>query len=178
MDNKKKSNVWKYAASALLGAAAMYALTGIEVVEIPESQNRAVKQEKRRKVLEKESNLEGIVSPLPELTAENIETIYERNTVIDIWAPWCGPCIDYSIPFAKAAEKYKGKEIYFAKMNLDDNRGTINGLLRDGIFSENVTTIPCTVFIRNGREIDRFVGGNVQKLEEKIDRYYLNENKD
>ncbi len=61
--------------------------------------------------------------------------------VIDIWAPWCGPCRMYSPIIEDTAKEYEGK-VKFAKVNADDNQHV------DEKF--NIMSIPTTLLIVNG----------------------------
>jgi thioredoxin 1 len=69
--------------------------------------------------------------------------------VVDIWAPWCGPCRVVSPIVDRLSEKYRGK-VAFGKMNSDDN-GEKAGAL--GIMS-----IPTLLFYKQGKLVDRIVG--------------------
>ena len=84
--------------------------------------------------------------------------------IIDVWAPWCGPCRMYSPIIEEAAKDYEGK-IKFAKVNADDNQHI------DEKF--NIMSIPTTLLIVKGNLKASSVGAvpkNVLKkwIEENI----------
>jgi thioredoxin 1 len=194
---KPKSRFWKYAAVApfALGTALAYVLAFQPVSDLPPTSefelsfvrdDIALKTGKSRPHLPSKAPVEPPVQEehlkhpknlpvLPELTTDNIDTIYTRNSVIDVWAPWCGPCKLYEEPFAETAGKYKGNDIYFAKMNIDTgkNRDTIEKLAKEGVLSADIEAIPCTIFMKDGKEVDRFLGGGTERLEEKIKQHYI-----
>jgi|SRR5271156_5767546 len=62
--------------------------------------------------------------------------------IIDVWAPWCGPCRMYGPIIEEVSKDYEGK-IKFLKMNADDNQQTV------GMF--NISSIPTTLLIKNGQ---------------------------
>ncbi len=71
-----------------------------------------------------------------EVTKSNIPV------VVDIWAPWCGPCRLYGPIVEDVAKEYTGK-VKFAKINADDNEKTVS--------SFNVSSIPTTLLIVKGQ---------------------------
>jgi len=179
---QKKSGFLKYVACVgALGLAALATYAGITMVSVepPKSQinySKPVVTQKKPDCVKKPETFDKGAISLPELTDENIgKALENENIVIDVWAPWCGPCKSYSKPFAKTSEKHKS--VYFAKMNLEGNRKNIAELVSKGVLEENVRAIPCTIFIQGGKEVDRFTGANTQKLEQYISKYFPRKNK-
>ena len=69
--------------------------------------------------------------------------------LLDLWAPWCGPCRLLTPTLEKLAGSYGGR-VRFAKLNVDENPATA---ARFGARS-----IPLLVVLKDGREVDRLVG--------------------
>jgi thioredoxin 2 len=69
--------------------------------------------------------------------------------LIDLWAPWCGPCRIVSPIVEELARDYAGR-LKVIKVNVDDNPATAQ---RFQAFS-----IPTLVVLKNGRVVDRIVG--------------------
>jgi thioredoxin 2 len=69
--------------------------------------------------------------------------------VIDVWAPWCGPCRMMAPHFEEAARRF-GARARFAKLNSDEEPSVAN---RFGIRS-----IPTLLVLKNGKEIARQAG--------------------
>jgi thioredoxin 1 len=92
-----------------------------------------------------------------EVGGPNYDKFAQENSavVVDVWAPWCGPCRMVSPIVDRLSEKYKGK-VAFAKMNSDDN-GEKAGAL--GIMS-----IPTLLFYKEGKLVDRIVGAYPEEV--------------
>lgn len=80
----------------------------------------------------------------------------ELPVVVDIWAPWCGPCRMMAPQFAQAAAQMKGRAM-FAKLNSDAHPQASDRL--------GVRSIPTMVVFRGGREVARISGAmNAQQI--------------
>jgi thioredoxin 1 len=87
---------------------------------------------------------------IKELTSDDFDKfIKEDKTVIDFWAPWCGPCKMMSPIFEEAAKDLKDKA-KFGKVNVDESSDLAQ---RFGVMS-----IPTLMFFRDGKAVDKAVG--------------------
>lgn len=86
-----------------------------------------------------------------EATASNFnEAVTGPLTVVDFWAPWCGPC-KMMAPIMEKLEQQYGDDIKFVKMNVDGNQEIVQRykvmsipslvLFRDGVAKEKVTGV-------------------------------------
>lgn len=84
-------------------------------------------------------------------------------TVIDFWAPWCGPCKMLAPVIEQISDEYGGK-LQICKVNVDDNQ---NLATRYGIMS-----IPSVLVFKNGEVVDKMVGSRPKsQIKEMIDKY-------
>lgn len=86
----------------------------------------------------------------------------KKPVVIDFHASWCGPCRAMAPLYKKLAESYAGKAT-FIKINIDD----LGGLATQ----YRVQGVPTFVFIKEGAELSRIVGGGSteKQFSEKIE---------
>lgn len=94
------------------------------------------------------------------------EEVAEKTglTLVDIWAPWCGPCRIIGPIIEELAETYAGR-VNIGKLNADENAK---------VSELGVSGIPTLIILRDGKEVDRIVGAvPKEQLIEKLD-YYLN----
>ncbi len=82
-------------------------------------------------------------------TDEVIERSKEVAVVVDLWAPWCGPCRQLGPIVEDVVAATDGKAV-LAKVNVDENP-QVSAAFR-------VQGIPAVYGLRNGKVIDSFVG--------------------
>ena len=69
--------------------------------------------------------------------------------LVDVWAPWCGPCRAMGPTFERAAKQLEPK-VRLLKLNVD-TAPTIASRLR-------ISSIPTLLLMKDGREIARSTG--------------------
>ncbi|HYN24673.1 MAG TPA: thioredoxin [Pyrinomonadaceae bacterium] len=69
--------------------------------------------------------------------------------LLDLWAPWCGPCRMIAPVLEELAAEMVGR-VRIAKLNVDENQNTAARF--------NVRSIPTLLILKSGREVDRLVG--------------------
>jgi thioredoxin 2 len=86
------------------------------------------------------------------VTDANFAEQVERSplpVLLDMWAPWCGPCRMVAPIVEQLASELAGR-VKVAKLNTDENPMTGSRF--------NVRSIPTLLVLKDGKEIDRLVG--------------------
>jgi putative thioredoxin len=78
-----------------------------------------------------------------------IETSMTTPVLVDLWAPWCGPCKTLTPVLEKAVAATNGR-VVLAKVNIDENPGIAQAF--------RVQSIPMVVAIRDGAPVTGFQG--------------------
>jgi putative thioredoxin len=74
---------------------------------------------------------------------------FEVPVVVDLWAPWCGPCTTLGPIIEKVVAATDGA-VELAKVNVDENP-TVSASFR-------VQSIPAVFAVRDGAVVDQFIG--------------------
>ena len=97
------------------------------------------------------------VSPQELNESDFQQAVSDGLALVDFWAPWCGPCRLMGPVLQNLAQRED--QLLVAKVNVDAN---------PNLAAEyRVQAIPLLVLLRDGDEIDRFVG--LQSLEALTD---------
>lgn len=71
-----------------------------------------------------------------------------KNVVVDLWAPWCGPCRMLGPVIEEAVEE--NDDFVLGKVNVDENEELARRF--------NCTSIPMVLRFEDGKLVDTFVG--------------------
>jgi len=101
------------------------------------------------------------------VTDATFSEVVERSplpVLVDLWAPWCGPCRMIAPIVDNLAAELAGR-VRVAKVNVDENPVTSDRF--------QIQSIPALLILKAGREVDRIVGAQpkseiVRRLERVI----------
>ena len=82
-----------------------------------------------------------------------VETKASPTVVVDLWAPWCGPCRIVSPMLDLFAREHAGR-VKVVKVNVDENQGLAMRF--------DAMSIPTMVVLRDGQVVDRVIGAMPQ----------------
>ena len=96
-----------------------------------------------------------------ELTASNFDEVTKEGvSMVDFWAPWCGPCRMIAPVIDELAGDFEGKA-NICKVNTDEQQ--------DLAVKYGVRSIPTIIFMKDGEIVDTMVGAaNKQAFTDKI----------
>lgn len=78
------------------------------------------------------------------------EVLESRGLVlVDLWAPWCGPCLRLTPTLEELAVELSGRARVL-KVNVDNCSSTAGSL--------GVSSIPTVILFKDGKEVNRMVG--------------------
>lgn len=84
------------------------------------------------------------------LTEDNFQgAVANGVTLVDFWAEWCGPCRMIAPLLEDLSKEFDGRASV-AKVNVDDAPGLAQRF--------GVSSIPTLLVLKDGSEINRFVG--------------------
>lgn len=86
-----------------------------------------------------------------EITSENFQEKITTNelSLVDVWAPWCGPCKQLGPIIDEVSAETAGK-VLVGKLNADDSMEICK--------EYNVRNIPTILLFKNGELVDRTTG--------------------
>lgn len=73
----------------------------------------------------------------------------DRLTIVDFWAPWCGPCRKLGPVLDEVVSEYSEK-IKVVKLNTDENLKTAKEF--------SISGLPTLLMFKNGQPVERLVG--------------------
>jgi putative thioredoxin len=79
--------------------------------------------------------------------------------VVDLWAPWCGPCRTLGPILEKITDATNG-EVILVKVNIDENPAISQAF--------QVQSIPAVFALKNGEVVDGFVGAHPEQVVEEF----------
>ena len=101
--------------------------------------------------------------PVLQLTKDNFDEKTKSGvTLVDFWAPWCGPCRALT-PIMEELEKEIGEKVTIAKVNCDDETELAQKF--------EVRSIPAIFIMKDSKIVEQFVGVQTkQQLTSAIDK--------
>ena len=84
-------------------------------------------------------------------------------TLVDFWAPWCGPCKIQSPIVEQLASEFAGQPVKVGKLNVDENPAVAGRY--------QIMSIPTTIIFKDGQPIEHLIGlQDKHSLAERIKR--------
>ncbi|WP_414046847.1 thioredoxin [Macrococcus equi] len=92
------------------------------------------------------------------------ENIKEGVTLVDFWAPWCGPCKMIAPVLEDLAKDVEGKA-NIVKVDVDENQATAAKF--------EVMSIPTLIVFKDGQAVDKVVGFQPkEQLQAVLEKHY------
>jgi thioredoxin 1 len=85
-----------------------------------------------------------------ELGDSNFDSVVSSGvTLVDFWAPWCGPCMMQG-PIVDRVAEFVGEKATIAKLNVDEGQRVAA--------QYGIRSIPTIIVFKDGQPVQQFVG--------------------
>lgn len=110
---------------------------------------RRLREQRLRQLVEEETTPDAPAEPV-DLQAADVDAFVDEHerVLLDLWAPWCGPCKVVGPIVADLAGEVE--DLAVGKVNVDDDPGVAERF--------GVQGIPTLLVFRDGELVDRHVG--------------------
>jgi len=87
----------------------------------------------------------------------------DNLTVIDFWAPWCGPCRRIAPEYESMSREPQYKNVSFWKVDVTEADDVSNKF--------SARALPTFVFMKDKQEIGQFAGADMDRVRRTINRF-------
>ena len=77
-----------------------------------------------------------------------------KPIIVDVWAPWCEPCLQLDMELTRLDNKY-GEKLFIAKIDYDENPG-----IRAALEHIKVTSVPTLLYYKVNAQAPMVLVGN------------------
>jgi thioredoxin 2 len=84
--------------------------------------------------------------------------------LVDLWAPWCGPCRMVAPTLEKLSREYAGR-LKVVKVNVDESPQVAQ--------RHNAQSIPMLLFMRDGEVVDTVIGAQSEQVMRTLTEQYV-----
>ena len=88
----------------------------------------------------------------------------KRLVLVDLWAPWCGPCRMVAPILAKLSHEFAGR-LKVVKVNVDESPQVAQ--------RHNAQSIPMLLFMRNGEVVNTVIGAQSEHVMRTLTEQYV-----
>ncbi len=96
----------------------------------------------------KEKNMSNAID-INDSTFETEVVNSKQLTIVDFWAPWCGPCRKLGPVLDEVASEF-GDSLKIVKLNTDENLKTAKEF--------SISGLPTLLLFKDGKPVERLVG--------------------
>lgn len=96
------------------------------------------------------------MNTVSDATFDRVVIDSDKLTLVDFWAPWCGPCLAIA-PLLEEVSTAHGDGFTVVKLNVDENPDTA---VRFGVRS-----IPTMILFKQGQAVDTRIGAGQSRVQ-------------